>query len=727
MFPDSRVLATVYTHAGSVHELTPYLTGYQIQEHMARVSWPLAVQFKWPADRPDPRRIIADDDWLIVREQGPYGERVHVALVDSVTRSKRVDRSGAVQRAYTIVARHVGKPFEVHEFRFDANLPTLPGMLSANMETVARVLTPSEYAPRDILRHLFEEVFRPRRIIKATPLPNEPTPPQAPAIPQKPPAPSPLKEGQLTTNFHIREFLIPGDDPPDATQKANLATLAGHLQTLRDNYFNNAAVTITPAGGFRSKRAQQKINPSAPRSRHLLGKAADIRVAGLTPLQVAEKISDAIAAGDLPASFGVIFYATFVHYDIGETGDGGDTRPIWAKGKPTNPALVPSAADVAAFLALKPVPGAGTVETSTDDAPTTDDAIEAEAAPDLSKPEAVEAVPGQSGDGAFAVPGPLAARALATNRPTTTAAGRPLGNMPRWDWLDVLDLATYNDPSNGIRGRWWQLSTLYQMGKSTVDAFVRGQADPVFCELFYDTRRVANGSASKLARLTGGWAPVVVFRRRPLDKADWDALPACTLRWGDLLAEDLGRGGTERFNYFFARPPATSEVTGPIWDEMVGGGAGRIPAIDAPRIYPHGLRSMDVEARFLFSPEFVGALDDQTLTEEEIEDLTGGGYAEQVRDFNETLFRWNHPLPRMFGGSVTVPWLDARALVGHKLLLTDTSDDGDPPSHGYIEGVVKAFQIDPATGAVANAQTQIMVTRLQPLASYLAPEPESWK
>ncbi len=53
----------------------------------------------------------------------------------------------------------------------------------------------------------------------------------------------------------------------------------------------------------------------APSSQHLLGKAADIRVDGLTPTQLRAAIQKLIAA-ECMLEGGVGLYSSFVHYDI---------------------------------------------------------------------------------------------------------------------------------------------------------------------------------------------------------------------------------------------------------------------------------------------------------------------------------------------------------------------------------------------------------------------------
>jgi uncharacterized protein YcbK (DUF882 family) len=53
-------------------------------------------------------------------------------------------------------------------------------------------------------------------------------------------------------------------------------------------------------------------------SQHTLGKAADIKVKGFTPQQIADEIEKLIEKGDMLQG-GLSAYSTFVHYDIRKT------------------------------------------------------------------------------------------------------------------------------------------------------------------------------------------------------------------------------------------------------------------------------------------------------------------------------------------------------------------------------------------------------------------------
>jgi len=126
---------------------------------------------------------------------------------------------------------------------------------------------------------------------------------------------------QLTKNFHLDEFLLNKWAKP-AEQKRiiesvtdevrkNLTELARNLQVLSDS-LGNPRIDINIA--FRPLWWEQARKRSG-KSQHVEGKAADIRVQGMTPAQVAAKIEELIKAGKMKAG-GLNAYPTFTHYDI---------------------------------------------------------------------------------------------------------------------------------------------------------------------------------------------------------------------------------------------------------------------------------------------------------------------------------------------------------------------------------------------------------------------------
>lgn len=82
------------------------------------------------------------------------------------------------------------------------------------------------------------------------------------------------------------------------------STLLNKLQILRDKIGKPIIIN----SGYRTKRYNEKVGGS-PKSQHMLGKAADIKINGLTPDEIAIK-AEKIGFG------GIGIYKTFVHLDV---------------------------------------------------------------------------------------------------------------------------------------------------------------------------------------------------------------------------------------------------------------------------------------------------------------------------------------------------------------------------------------------------------------------------
>jgi len=115
---------------------------------------------------------------------------------------------------------------------------------------------------------------------------------------------------KLTENFSREEFnCADGSDMPTDVQ-LNIAELAIQLEIIRAHF--NAPVHINSA--YRSPEHNESVGGSK-NSQHLLGKAADIVVKGVSPDDVADAIDFLIATGILKEG-GLGRYNTFTHYDI---------------------------------------------------------------------------------------------------------------------------------------------------------------------------------------------------------------------------------------------------------------------------------------------------------------------------------------------------------------------------------------------------------------------------
>lgn len=109
----------------------------------------------------------------------------------------------------------------------------------------------------------------------------------------------------LSKNFRVREFRCQdGTDPIFVDMD-----LVDILQKVRDHF--KKAVTITSA--FRTASHNKSVN-GATYSQHLYGRAADIKVSGVSPKDVAAYLETL-----LPNTGGIGVYSSWVHVD---------TRPI---------------------------------------------------------------------------------------------------------------------------------------------------------------------------------------------------------------------------------------------------------------------------------------------------------------------------------------------------------------------------------------------------------------
>lgn len=118
---------------------------------------------------------------------------------------------------------------------------------------------------------------------------------------------SKAKDGntKLTQNFRVREFACSdGSDP--VFVDSELVTV---LQKIRTHF--GASVTITSA--YRTPPHNKAVGGTTY-SQHLYGKAADIKVKGVTPKKVA-----AYAETLLKNKGGIGTYSTFTHIDVRAT------------------------------------------------------------------------------------------------------------------------------------------------------------------------------------------------------------------------------------------------------------------------------------------------------------------------------------------------------------------------------------------------------------------------
>ena len=106
---------------------------------------------------------------------------------------------------------------------------------------------------------------------------------------------------KLSTNFRVREFACnDGTDPIFID-----SDLVAVLQKIRDHF--GKPVTITSA--YRTPPHNSREGGTTY-SQHLYGKAADIKISGVTPKKVADYAETLLPEG------GIGIYNTFTHIDV---------------------------------------------------------------------------------------------------------------------------------------------------------------------------------------------------------------------------------------------------------------------------------------------------------------------------------------------------------------------------------------------------------------------------
>jgi uncharacterized protein YcbK (DUF882 family) len=115
---------------------------------------------------------------------------------------------------------------------------------------------------------------------------------------------------KITNNFSLQEFNSKCRRPIPNRVLPNIIELAKNLQVLRDAV--GKSITIT--SGYRSPEHNAKIK-GAKNSQHITGMAADIKVTGMTPKEVALVIEGLIESGKMNQG-GIGIYPSWVHYDI---------------------------------------------------------------------------------------------------------------------------------------------------------------------------------------------------------------------------------------------------------------------------------------------------------------------------------------------------------------------------------------------------------------------------
>ena len=139
-----------------------------------------------------------------------------------------------------------------------------------------------------------------------------PNPERPPERSERPNPESRLSPEKVTPNFNWGEFMSKDGSPIPKEYKANILELAKNLEVLRSVVGRPISLT----SGLRSPEHNAKVG-GKKNSQHLLGKAADIRIKGLSPTEVHAIIEKLIADGKMAqGGLGLYVDKGFVHYDI---------------------------------------------------------------------------------------------------------------------------------------------------------------------------------------------------------------------------------------------------------------------------------------------------------------------------------------------------------------------------------------------------------------------------
>jgi len=130
------------------------------------------------------------------------------------------------------------------------------------------------------------------------------------ASPPNPHEGAPVKSGQLSAHFSLAEFRSKDGAHTPQSVMPNLKELAANLEVLRAAA---GGKSISVSSGYRSP-AHNKAVGGATHSQHKYGRAADIKIAGMSAWQTKQLIIKLINQGKMKQG-GVGLYSTFVHYD----------------------------------------------------------------------------------------------------------------------------------------------------------------------------------------------------------------------------------------------------------------------------------------------------------------------------------------------------------------------------------------------------------------------------
>tara|TARA_R110000787_G_scaffold140511_1_gene254059 strand:+ start:443 stop:823 length:381 start_codon:yes stop_codon:yes gene_type:complete len=114
----------------------------------------------------------------------------------------------------------------------------------------------------------------------------------------------------MTKNFSKEEFDCNDGSEMPINIYHNMVKVANQLQALRD--YIGKPIQVNSA--YRSEEYNASIG-GVKNSQHIMGRAADIVIKGMTPIEVSKVIEELIDKGNILQG-GIGIYSSFVHYDI---------------------------------------------------------------------------------------------------------------------------------------------------------------------------------------------------------------------------------------------------------------------------------------------------------------------------------------------------------------------------------------------------------------------------
>lgn len=281
---------------------------------------------------------------------------------------------------------------------------------------------------------------------------------------------------------------------------------------------------------------------------------------------------------------------------------------------------------------------------------------------------------------------------------------RELGNLGRANWQVGLGMPNLNDQAPFIDNVVFRDDYFTNdppriaihpsfMDPDGAGAWAMAQewSDPTFCELFTDLTLAGEFGVATGDRFDPSFTEMtVILRDRPFptkelgDDSPWFSLPLAVVPRQSIVADDLTRGGQERYNAFFVSPQLTQELVGNAALEVTA------PLWNSDDIIRHGLRRFDIMSRYRLDLSEVGSEGEDALL------AITKNQRLKVRD-------WYCLNPYLWNGSIALAIGRPDIRVGYRVRVPGASESEDMTF--YVEQVGLDWQFG------RGARTTLGVTR----------------